>query len=317
MSQQNKTTLQSNINSQLADNTSGDISAADVRNNLINITDSLLFNSGSQGITGSLTILGTTTVSGSIIPSVSKSFSLGSTDFPFKDIYISSGSLNISSDNPGAPSTTLSNVSGNILISAGGMQLLGSGSFNAATGSFQYISGSMTQLGNYTQFGNYTMQGNKTITGSLSITGSSKVNGYDTVTQNTNAFNPQFKSADGTTAGIAATGSYTLMNNLCYFRIYVDFAGCTNFGGATQYQMTLPFSSSHTFTTRDGHLHQLSGDSKYHIAGICEDGSGENNILKLYYFGSTTDLNWKSNTPVGATTTTSHFDLSGWYEYSL
>jgi hypothetical protein len=111
-------------------------------------------------------------IGGNIIPSVSKSFSLGSPDFPFRDIYISSGSLVIASDNPGAPSTTLSNVSGNILISAGGMQLVGSGSFNAATGSFQYISGSMTQEGNYTQFGNYTMQGNKTITGSLRVTGS-------------------------------------------------------------------------------------------------------------------------------------------------
>jgi hypothetical protein len=54
MSQQDKITLQSNINSQLADNTSGDISAADVRNNLINITDSLVFNNGNQSITGSL-----------------------------------------------------------------------------------------------------------------------------------------------------------------------------------------------------------------------------------------------------------------------
>ncbi len=56
MSQQNITTLQSAINTQLADNTSGDISAADVRDNLINMTDSLLFNSGSQDITGSLTV---------------------------------------------------------------------------------------------------------------------------------------------------------------------------------------------------------------------------------------------------------------------
>jgi hypothetical protein len=55
MSQQNQSTLQSAINTQLADNTSGAISAADVRDNLINMTDSLLFNSGSQGITGSLT----------------------------------------------------------------------------------------------------------------------------------------------------------------------------------------------------------------------------------------------------------------------
>jgi hypothetical protein len=137
---------------------------------------------GSARITGSLNVIGTTTITGDIIPSVSKSFSLGSTAFPFKDIFISSGSLNISSDNPGAPSTTISNVSGNILISAGGMQLLGSGSFNAATGSFQYISGSMTQLGNYNQFGNYTMQGNKTITGSLSITGSGTINGCPILT---------------------------------------------------------------------------------------------------------------------------------------
>ena len=55
MSQQNKTILQLNINSQLADNTSGNISAADIRDNLIDITDSLLFNNGSQSITGSLT----------------------------------------------------------------------------------------------------------------------------------------------------------------------------------------------------------------------------------------------------------------------
>jgi hypothetical protein len=155
------------------------------------------------------------------------------------------------------------------------------------------------------------------ITGSTNITGSANINGYNIVTQNTNAFNPQFQSADGLTAGITATGSYTLMNNLCWFRVYVDFANCTNFGSASQYQITLPFTSSHTFTTRNGHLHQTVGDSKYHIAGINSDSSSLDNILKLYYFGSTTDLAWKSSTPVGATTTGSHFDICGWYEYIL
>ena len=262
-------------------------------------------------LSGSLNLSGSISINGDIIPAVSKSFSLGSEAFPFKDIFISSGSLNIASDTPGAPNTVLSNADGDILISAGGMQLVGSGSFNAATGSFQYISGSMTQIGNYTQLGDHQT------TGSISVSGSSKVNGYDTVTQNTNTFNPQFTSADGTTAGVAATGSYTVMNNLCWFRVYADFADCTNFGTASQYQITLPFTASHTFTTRDGHLHQTAGDSKYHIAGICSDEGTFDNILKLYYFGGTTDLNWKSNTPVGATTTGSHFDISGWYEYSL
>ena len=58
MSQQNKTTLQSAINTQIADNTSGNITAANVRNNFINVTDSLVFNTGSQSITGSLTVTG-------------------------------------------------------------------------------------------------------------------------------------------------------------------------------------------------------------------------------------------------------------------
>ena len=121
-------------------------------------------------ISGSTTVSGVLTISGSIIPAVSKSFSLGSAAFPFRDIFISSGSLVISSDNPGAPSTTISNVSGNILISAGGMQLVGSGSFNAATGSFQYISGSLTQIGTVTRVGNTIQTGSLTITNG--ITGS-------------------------------------------------------------------------------------------------------------------------------------------------
>jgi hypothetical protein len=118
-------------------------------------------------LSGSLNLSGSISINGDIIPSVSKSFSLGNESFPFRDIFISSGSLNIASDNPGAPSTTLSNVDGNILISAGGMQLVGTGSFNAITASFQYISGSITQIGNYTQLGDHQT------TGSISISGSS------------------------------------------------------------------------------------------------------------------------------------------------
>ena len=66
MSQQNKTTLQSNINNALPNNTSGDITAADVRDNMISITDSLLFNSGSQTITGSLIITDGVEITGSV-----------------------------------------------------------------------------------------------------------------------------------------------------------------------------------------------------------------------------------------------------------
>lgn len=126
------------------------------------------------------------------------------------------------------------------------------------------------------------------------------------------AFNPQFIDAGGLLAGAVATGSYTLIGDLCYFRVYVDFAGCTNFG-TTQYQITLPFPSISTMRQAGGTLHQNTGASLYHIAGIT-DITVNPSIHKLYYSGSTTDLAWRSATPVGGTTVTSHFDISGVYQ---
>ena len=127
------------------------------------------------------------------------------------------------------------------------------------------------------------------------------------------SFNPLFTDASGTTSGAIATASYTMISpKICYFRVYVDFASCTNFGTG-QYQITLPFPSIETMRQANGTLHQTSGNSLYHIAGITDIVSS-NTIHKLFYSGSTTDLNWKFNTPVGATTITSHFDISGVYE---
>lgn len=129
---------------------------------------------------------------------------------------------------------------------------------------------------------------------------------------NPTAFNPQFTDASSTTAGSTVTGSYTLIGPLCYFRVYVDFATCTNFGTG-QYQITLPFPSVETMRIAGGTLHQTTGSSLYHIAGIT-DVVDNTTVHKLYYSGSTTDLNWKYNTPVGGTTVTSHFDISGIYQ---
>jgi len=126
-------------------------------------------------------------------------------------------------------------------------------------------------------------------------------------------FNPSFTDVSGTLAGVTVTGSYTMITpKICYFRIYADFAGCTNFG-TLQYQITLPFASAQTMRQAGGSLHQTTGSVLYHIAGIT-DIAVSSTILKLYYSGSTTDLAWKYNTPVGGTTITSHFDISGTYE---
>jgi hypothetical protein len=128
---------------------------------------------GNQIISGTLFITGVTTLGGNIVPATAQGATLGTVDKPFAEIFISSGSINIASDTPGDPNTSISNIDGNLLISAGGIQLVGSGSFNASTGSFSYISGSMTQVGNYTQVGDHTLTGNSTISGSLTLSSGS------------------------------------------------------------------------------------------------------------------------------------------------
>jgi hypothetical protein len=130
---------------------------------------------GDQTISGSLHVSGSSIFGGNLVPATPRGATLGTLENPFRDIYIQSASINIQSDTPGAPNTTLSNIAGNLLVSAGGMQLVGSASFIAQTGSFQYISGSMKQVGDYTQVGKYSITGTKTITGSLYMTGSGGV----------------------------------------------------------------------------------------------------------------------------------------------
>ena len=139
------------------------------------------------------------------------------------------------------------------------------------------------------------------------------------ITSTSASFNPQFRSNTGNTlAGTVTTGSYVKQGLIVHLRINVDFANTTQFDTANnQYQFTLPFPSASTVTIRGGSLHQTAGASAgiYHIAGIT-DLAYSNTTMNLYYTGSTTDLAWKFSTPVGATSNTSHFDLSGSYETS-
>ena len=137
---------------------------------------------GDYTISGSLFVSGTTEFGGNLVPKFPSGSTLGTLERPFREIFVSSGSINIASDITGEPNTSISNVEGNLLISAGGMRLVGDASFIAATGSFQYISGSMTQVGNYTQQGNYVMVGDKTISGSLRISGSGYINTHRILT---------------------------------------------------------------------------------------------------------------------------------------
>ena len=108
------------------------------------------------------------TVSGDIVPTTPQGATLGTAEKPFADLFLQSGSISIESDTPGDPSALISNNNGNLDISVGGMRLVQSGnSFIAETGSFQYISGSMTQVGDYVRIGNTTTTGSVDFSGSF------------------------------------------------------------------------------------------------------------------------------------------------------
>ena len=107
-------------------------------------------------------------VSGDIVPTTAEGATLGTAEKPFRELFLQSGSISIESDTPGDPSALISNVGGNLDISVGGMRLVESGnSFIAETGSFQYISGSMTQVGDYVRIGNTTTTGSVDFSGSF------------------------------------------------------------------------------------------------------------------------------------------------------
>jgi len=132
-------------------------------------------------------------------------------------------------------------------------------------------------------------------------------------------WNPEFKTASGNTLpGTASTGTYIKQGLIVHFRMNVNFANTTDFGAGSQYQFQLPFPTNSTITIRGGTLHSKpanpANNAIYHIAGICDIDETSNTTMLLYYSGSTTDLAWKSTTPVNATSNVSTFDISGSYE---
>ena len=137
------------------------------------------------------------------------------------------------------------------------------------------------------------------------------------------SYAPQFKTVSGNTLpGTVTTGAYVKQGAIVHFRVNVNFANTSDFGNASQYKLTLPFPAVSTVTIRGGTLHSKPANPAntaiYHIAGITdiEEVGYSNTEMLLYYSGSTTDLAWKSTTPVGATSNVSHFDISGAYETS-
>ena len=142
-------------------------------------------------------------------------------------------------------------------------------------------------------------------------------------------WNPNFTdSLNRTLPGVTYTGNYNVVGKMVFFCVNVQFTdfpalialnnGIGSNTPSAYFNITLPFPARQTFTCRGGTLHNLA-NTKYHIAGIMDTlVNTDKTKLIFYYSGSTSDLYFKFNTPVGWNTgtgnTSAHFDVSGFYE---
>ena len=264
---------------------------------------SVQLNAGGNLFTGSanLTFVNNSLVTGNVIPVVDNAYFLGNSTNRWANIWLGPGTIYITDTG------NVANVA-ELTVSNGILQVNGAAGIQA-----NLIAGTTSLTMNTNA--NIIMSVGGTANSMVISSTSATIGGNAVVTQTSASFNPLFTDASGTTAGATATGNYTLHGSLCYFRVYIDFATCTNFGTG-QYQITLPFASVETMRQAGGTLHQTTGagsPSLFHIAGIT-DTAVSTTVHKLYYSGSTTDLAWKYNTPVNGTSTGSHFDISGIYQ---
>jgi len=204
---------------------------------------SLIEKTGSYATTGSNTFRGTQTLSGSIIPAIDNTYDLGSSEYQWRDIYVSSGSLYIdgtkvlsSTGNElqittdagqsikileaGSDSIILQSADGNIeLKSSGGGNLL----FDPTTGLIDVRGTLQIQDGNKvtSSGGNAIVFGNNiVVSGSLESTGninginlttfsSSVATQISTIQTNTGSSNQRLTSIESKTGSYATTGSNT------------------------------------------------------------------------------------------------------------
>ena len=232
------------------------------------------------------------TLTGDIVPSTPQGATLGSVDKPFSELYLQSGSISIESDTPGDPSAIISNVSGNLEISVGGMLLVESGSsFTSPTGSFDKLSASLTE--NYVWLGDSNNRNTPVSLDTLAASGSlikkSYGSFYDTTSQTAslanNIYAVNHNSTDlsngvsivsGSRITISETGTYTIISTHQYVH---------STGGVV---------------TITGWLRKNSVDVDYSGTDLRLKGNGDKDLYAINYFveaeaGDYYELMWSAN----------------------
>jgi len=232
------------------------------------------------------------TVSGDIVPTTPQGATLGSIDKPFAELYLQSGSISIESDTPGDPSALISNVSGNLEVSVGGMLLVESGSsFTSPTGSFEKLSAGLTE--NYVWLGDSNNRNTQVSLDTLADSGSlikkSYGSFYDTtsqtasladtiyaVTHNSTDLSNGVSIVAGSRITISEPGTYTIISTHQYVH---------NTGGVV---------------TITGWLRKNGVDVDYSGTDLRLKGNGDKDLYAINYFveaeaGDYYELMWSAN----------------------
>jgi len=261
---------------------------------------------GDYTISGSLFISGTTEFGGNLVPKFPSGSTLGTELRPFKGIFVSSGSINIASDAPGDPNTSLSNVDGNILISAGGVRLVDPASFIAATGSFSYLSGSFTHIGTANRIGDTI------ITGSLQISGSGYINTHRILTDldsgsyaitgsNTFSGSQSISGSLYVSGSVYATDEFYINGNKLFN--YGQFSDTTTQSGSANTAYSMKFNTtdiSHNVSVVSGTRLTVANTGIYNLqfSAQLDNPSNTNEIVDIWIAITGSNVP-NSNTRVG------------------
>jgi hypothetical protein len=127
--------------------------------------------------------------------------------------------------------------------------------------------------------------------------------------QTSGTYTPVLSGTGLTVTNNQATGHYTVINNIVFFRINVPLTYVSNFGTGA-YSLSLPFAPAADFIVRDGVINDGSTSTKYTLS---LHGTASNTSASLKYTAGSQFYDVDYNSPfVLATGDT--FIISGTYE---
>lgn len=251
-----------------------------------------------------------------IVPSLDNTYTIGTSDKRWQEVYIGPGTIYITDDITGDDAE--------LTVSDGVLQIDGANQLNV--GQLKFVDNTIEsttsdiniQIGEVLDTGNIVVNRSVVIAPNKTLT-------FGDGTEQTTAYIPLEEvsytvqgGTDGTqptfTGDPLFTGTYVKNGaNQVHFQIQVDMDNITSFGTG-QYYVTLPFASKYPYTFRDGCVHDASASGRsYQISGHVSAGS---DVLRLEATNVTGqsiyDIPFTATTPI-TLTTDDNFHLAGNY----